>query len=548
LGKNPIHWMSWEKPAFDRAREQGRPVFVLAAPAWVSGGPEGARSLLEEGCLGDLIESRFVPVAVDPQRVPLLEGYGLRQFPSALVLDADGAPMARLGSLDAHFLRDALPGIALGAGSAGRAASDPMGRVSVPFIPESDGDLERGLEALEDIRDRVRSALRSEAFELEPSQAKIEALRFLIRYSTYRSEREDMERAVEQLHSLAHSPFYDGVEGGFFGEMRAGGPATHKLLRHNADWLILALRICRLPGAEFALPLARGIFHYLQHRLQRPGGGFAASQREDAAYYALSGEERRRISPPPADPIFYTAPNAMAARAFCKGWRFLGEVAYLDQALVTHEALSACVEGGDGSLAHAFDGTPAGAGTLEDAVELGQAYLGLYHATLEPRFLEGLRRAAGRVAGDYRNPAGEGFLDLPLSARIPGLPFRPVADASQNARACTFLMLASAQLGEESLASSARRTIGALLASPPEDLTALSLLGDALLAALYPMAVLEVITDGSREQRFQVLERLREMAPLHAVITHRGPAPREGMQRLPRVVSHCGGKRTEVVV
>lgn len=548
MGKNAICWMSWDRLAFDRARGSARPVLVLAAPTWVSGGPEGVRASLEEGCLGDLIGSQFVPIAADPEAVPQLQGYGLSEFPSVLVLDADGAPLARLGALDGRLLREALPGIALGAVSAPRSAFQPMGSFRVPFVPDSDGDLERGLEALETIRGRVRGALRTEAFELGPTQAKIEALRFLIRYSTYTAEREDVERAVDQLHSIAHSSFYDGVEGGFFGEVRSSGTGTHKLLRHNADWLILALRICRLPGAEFALPLAKGIFHYLQHRLQRPGGGFAASQRADEAYYALSGEERRRISTPPSDPILYTTPNALAVRAFCKGWRFLGEAAYLDQALATYEVLSSSVEGGDGSLAHACNGEPKGVGTLEDSVEMGQAYLGLYHATLEPRFLEGLRRAAGRVAAEFRNPAGEGFLDLPLRSAVPGLPFRPAAEAAQNARACTFLLLASAQLGDESLASSARRTIGALLSSPPQDLTALSLLGDALLAALYPMAVLEVITDGSREQRFQVLERLREMDPLYAVITHRGPAPREGMQRLPRLVSHCGGKRTEVVI
>ncbi len=547
MGKNPVHWMSWDRPAFDKARELGRPLLVLAAPAWTPGGPEGARGVLEEGSLGDLVESRFVAVAADPQRVPQLESYGPTELPAALVLDTDGSPLARL-ALDGHLLREALPGIALGAEAGRDGGHRRLGAFSVPLVPESDGDLERGLEALESFRERVRRAVGSGAFELEATQSKIEVLRFLIRYSTYASEREDLDRAVEHLHSLAHSSFYDGVEGGFFGEVRSSGTSTHKLLRHNADWLILALRICRLPGAEFALPLARGIFHYLQHRLQRPGGGFAASQRGDAAYYALAGEERRRIAPPPVDPVLYTAPNALAVRALCKGWRFLGEAAYLDQALATYETLAKSVEREGGSLAHAFDGAPVGAGTLEDAVEVGRAYLGLYHATLEPRFLEGLRRAARRVATGFRNPAGEGFLDLPPEARTPGVPYRPVVDSAQNARACTFLLLASAQLGEESLAASARRTVGALLASPPEDLTGLSLLGDALLAALYPMAVFEAITDGSREQRFKVLERLREMGPLYAVVTHRGPAPREGMQRLPRLVSHCGGKRTEIPV
>jgi uncharacterized protein YyaL (SSP411 family) len=179
---------------------------------------------------------------------------------------------------------------------------------------------------------------------------------------------------------------------------------------------------------------------------------------------------------------------------------------------------------------------------------MGQAHLALYHSTLEPRFLEGVRRAAQRIVGSYRNPGGEGFLDTSPQSADSGIPFRPTADAAQNARACSFLLLASAQLGEEQLAVPARRTLGALLASPPAELMGLSLLGDALLVALYPVAVYEAITDGSETQRFRVLERLRQLGCAHAVVTHRKPGAREGMQQLPRLVRHCGNQRTEVVV
>ena len=61
------------------------------------------------------------------------------------------------------------------------------------------------------------------------------------------------------------------------------------------------------------------------------------------------------------------------------------------------------------------------------------------------------------VVGDFKNPAGEGFIDSRLPSEPFGVPLRPVADAALNARASAFLLLASAQLGDESLSAPGAR-------------------------------------------------------------------------------------------
>jgi uncharacterized protein YyaL (SSP411 family) len=357
-----------------------------------------------------------------------------------------------------------------------------------------------------------------------------------------------MERAVRHLHALGHSSLYDDVEGGFFGGVDTDRARTFKLLRDNSNWLMLALDLSRVPGAGFAFPMAKGILHYLHNRFLLPGGSFGNSQAENPAYYALSGEARRHVDCPPVDRTVYTAPNAMVVHALCKGWRNLGEPTYLQQAVNSFAALKASVEGSGGVWRHGFREAALGEGTLEDTVEVGHAYLALYHSTLEPDYLEGLETMAHRVANDYKNPAGEGFLDVRLPGGSPGVPYRPISDTAQNAKASLFLLLASAQLADESLSVPARGALGTLAANIPEDLAALGLLGSALLVALFPLGVYEAITDGSQAQRFRVLERLRQLGAPPAVITHRLPDPCEGMQRLPRLLGRCGAKRNEVVV
>lgn len=555
MAKTALHWRAWAPDSFLEAAKSRKPVFLWVAPSWFLGGPIASRLHLEEGPLGDLLASNFIPMAVDPEevsQVPLW--YGLTDFPAALVLAPDGRPLASLTSPGTRVLRELLSAASSWLEPCGTAPPAVMALCNVPYIPPAVGNLERGLEVIESVKDRVLGALEEETFSGASPPSQIEAIRFLSRFSFATGARKPLAHAIKRLHTLGHSNLYDAVEGGFFGG--AGGERTgtfhktrtFKLLRHNADWLMLALGLCREREAAFALPMARGILHYLHNRLLLPGGSFGNSQAEDPAYYALKGEERRQLETPPMDETVYTAPNAMVVRALCKGWRLLGEPAYLQQALDAFTPLKKSVEDPSGALAHGFRGVALGEGTLEDTVEMGHAYLALYHSTLEPDYLEGVGRMARRVVVDFKNPAGEGFLDSRLPSGSSGVPFRPVVDSAQNTKASLFLLLASAQLGDESLSAPARGALGALAANPPEDLASLGLLGNALVVALFPLGVYEAITDGSEDQRFRVLERLRQMGPPPAVITHRLPAPREGMKRLPRLLGYCGNKRHEVVV
>lgn len=548
MSKADIRWMPWGPGAFEAARISGRPLLVRLSAFWAARESASLRACLENGLAGPLAPDRFVLVEADADRVPELRlRYALGQVPSAFVLSADGTLLARLSALDPSRLRTVLAGVAAAASVDISSERAGLGVCAVPLVPPGEGNLERGIETLETLREAVQMALGRGFPSGVPVQAQAGALQFLLGRAAQTGDEEGVSWVVERLHELAHSPLYDAVEGGFFGEVEPSGPRPVKLLGQNAEWLILALRLSRDPGAAFAPSLARGILHYLQNHLLMPGGAFGHAQRDDSGYYRLAGDERRRVPSAEVDPTVYTASNALAVRALCKGWRLLGESAYLDQALRTYALLTSSMIL-PGGVAHAFPAEASGTGYLEDALEMGRAGLALYHSTLDPRYLDDVRAMAATVAKDFKNPAGEGFLDLLPAAQPKGVPKRPVVDRALNARAASFLLLASAQLEEESWAASARGALGALVDDPGDDLEALSLTGSALLVALSPMAVFEAITDGSREQRFQVLERLRQIGVSDAVVTHRCPAPKEGMQRLPRLVGTCGNQRHEILV
>lgn len=548
MAKVPIQWRTWSSEAFDEARSCGRPVFLLVTAFWSEAAADAPAALCGDAVTGALLRESFVPILVDGERMPAVPlQYGLASFPSCAVLRSDGALMAGFGGADPHELREVLHSMSLAACLASPIRTVGLGAFCVPFVPPAGRDLERGLEKIEHIRQRVAQAMDPEAPDL-PSLGGdlIQPLRFLLHYGASAGDKEAIQRAVSVLHAVGHSPLYDGVEGGFFMGMDGSRPRTQKLLRDNAQWLILALRAAQEPDGGFGLLLAKGILHYLQQHLLTPEGFFANSQREDRAYYPLNKEQRRFVAPPPVDPTAFAASNAMAVRSLCKGWRLLGERTYLEMALRTFAFIRDNLAAPDGTLAHYHAQSPGGVGHLDDLMEMGQAYLALYHSTLEPSYLDAVRMVARQMVVSFANPGGVGFLNMRLHHHAQRVPLMPVVDYELNARAAGFLILASAQLEEESLAAPAKAVLAALMEAQEPDLSGLSILGNALMSTLYPMPVFEAVTDGSSRQRFMVLERLRGMATSFSVVTHRLATPREGMQPLPRLVGHCGGQQRDI--
>lgn len=548
MAKVPIRWRTWSSESFDEARSCGKPVFLLVTAFWSEAAAEAPSALCSDGVTGALLRESYVPVLVDGERMPAVPlQYGLTSFPSCAVLRSDGTLMAGFGSADPHTLRDVLHSMSLAACLASPVHAVGLGAFSVPYVPPAGRDLERGLEKIEHIRQRLTQAMDPEAPDLAGLGGDlVQPLRFLLHYGTSAGDKESIQRAVSVLHAVGHSPLYDGVEGGFFMGMDGPRPRTQKLLRDNAQWLILALRAAREQEGGFGLLLAKGILHYLQQHLLTREGYFANSQREDRAYYPLNKEQRRFVAPPPVDPTAFTATNALAVRALCKGWRLLGERTYLDMALRTFGFVRDNLAAPDGALAHYHARTPGGLGHLDDLVEMGQACLALYHSTLEPSYLDAVKMVARQMVTSFANPGGVGFLNMRLAHHSQRVPLMPVVDYELNARAAGFLILASAQLEEEALAAPAKAVLAALLETEEPDLSGLSILGNALMSTLYPLPVFEAVTDGSPRQRFMVLERLRGMATSFSVVSHRLATPREGMQPLPRLVGHCGGQRRDI--
>jgi len=326
-----------------------------------------------------------------------------------------------------------------------------------------------------------------------------EILRFLVKYAIQSGDAALKGRLLDLLRRMADSPLYDAEEGGFF-----EGRDTRKALSTNTIWMLAALRLHLVTGDRLCLGLARGILRFLHSRLRLPGGGFAAGQASDEAYHRLSARERALVAPPALEPCRDGLSCFTAAQAFAKAGGVLGEPAYL---AIARKSLEAGEEG-------------RGQESLRWRAERGAARLALFHAGLEEGDLETVREIAGRLAGET------------LGERVsPG-------DLSRCAR---FLLLASIQFQEEGWEAAGRQMVASLARRAPGEEAAPEVLGNALLAVVYPPAVFTAVTDGSRAQRERVLLALRAFRAPYALVVHRPPSAAEAMQALPRLYGLCGG-------
>lgn len=548
MARGNVTWRSWGPALFEEAKAGRRPVLLLATTFWAEGSERAPSALASEGAAA-LLRERVIPAWVDADRQPeVASRYGLADFPSCALLGPEGALLCRFDPGACDRLKDLLEAAAVIAEFKGACACGSLESFVLSPSRQGGGALERGMEALETIRDKVDAALRPES-ELPGAVLSADLsllIRFLYYFGRYTGSKEALERSLAALHRVAHSALYDPVEGGFFGICGPQGRRTYKRLDENARWLLLALEVSREPEGHFALPLARGILHYLQSRLATPAGAFLGAQGPDPGYYELSAEERRRVSPPAVDDTVYLGGNALAISAFAEGWRLFGEEAFLNLAMGARRFVRENLTGPDGTLAHCFGRSPEGAASLEAAAEMARAEFALYRATLAPEHLRVAGDLARAVAARLQGSLPSGVAAPPASPRVPGAPSFSKMEFEGGVRACELLIHASAQLDDEALAGPARSALAALLEGSASSLASQALLGSSLLAALYPVAVLEVVTDGSEGQRRQALGKLNRMNLLHTVVSIHSPSKGESMMTLPRMIGRCGSQRREI--
>ena len=313
---NPVDWYPWGEEAFEKARREGKPVFLSIGYATCHWCHVMARESFESPAVAEILNRSFVPVKVDREERPDVDAVymeacvalnGSGGWPLTLLLTPEGEPFFAGTYLPRENRGRQLGLIPLLQAVEAKWKQDRQGlektagelsaflRRERPLQPGAlDEELpKRAYEQLKGIFDEEYGG-----FGTAPKFPAPQNLLFLLRYAALTGEKEARRMAEKTLQQMARGGIYDQIGGGFarYSTDREWlAPHFEKTLYDNA-----LLALCYTEAwqeGRFALyrRIAEETLDYCLRELKSPCGGFCSGQDadsdgEEGKYYLLTPE------------------------------------------------------------------------------------------------------------------------------------------------------------------------------------------------------------------------------------------------------------------
>ena len=412
--------MEWGADAFERAREEDRPILLSISAVWCHWCHVMDETTYSDPSVIEAINRRFVPVRVDNDRRPDINArYNMGGWPTTAFLTPDGRTLTGATYLPPAQMHRALEEIArFYAERKDEIAELPAMSRSHDALRESagagdlsDAPIARLLENLESNFDEEFGG-----FGDEPKFPQPEVLEFLLSEWRVSGNHRYYAMAAQTMRGMSRGGMYDHVEGGFFRYSTTRDwsvPHFEKMAEDHSGLLrVLATLSTFAPTDDVHTTLVSAA-NYVRNVLLDPQTGFfGGSQDADEAYFALPLEERRHLIAPFVDRTSYTNWTCALAGTFFHVARTLDDDALLAQAVTTLDNVAERLVDADGLLYHVLvpGGEPEVRGLLTDHVAYLRALLDAHEVTGEERFLGRARALAQTTIESFEAPGG-GFYD-----------------------------------------------------------------------------------------------------------------------------------------
>lgn len=354
-----IRYAEYSQEAFDQARREGKPIFLLLSAVWCYWCKTYKEQALETPQVSAYLNQYFVSIFVDhDRRVDLARRYS-RGLPTTVLMDPEGQVRHTFsGIVNAEKLLWALNQLRqeIATTKAGPTISPrPAARAEPPSpeTPESYRALLGRLDRyLEENLDQKQGG-----FGTRRKHPRAWFLSYLLDRYAEVGEARYLDASRRTLDGVLHG-LYDPVEGGFFrfsGSRDWRDAHTEKLSHLNASLVAVMLEAHRATGDPRYREAADKTIGYLLQRLYDSGaGGFYGSQAASKTYYRLNPVERRRVTPPSINRIKYAAWNGQVVLALLLAGRATGREDLRAAALKSLDFLRAHLLTTRG-VAHLFD-------------------------------------------------------------------------------------------------------------------------------------------------------------------------------------------------
>lgn len=408
-----LKWVTWTDNLFEQAEKENRLVILDLEAVWCHWCHVMDEKTYSNAEVAQLLRDHFICVKVDQDSRPDLstryDDYG---WPATIFFDSKGQELAkRQGFIKPNEMVDLLKKL-----------------VAKP-VPEEEAKKPAAIQYSSETS--LSKALRAELLKkhidgYDPDEG---AWGFGHKFLDWDSVEFALARAHDgnqQAAQMARKTMVgqinliDPVWGGVY-QYSTDGDWNHKHFEKIMQMQGENLKIFSLGHMYFKDPkflkAAQDIEKYLRTFLMSPEGAFYTSQDADVKkgqhsewYFKLSDAERKKHGIPRIDKHVYARENGWAINGLVWLYRATGDKKYLDEALKATDYIIKNRSLAGGGFSH--DAKDAAGPYLGDSLYMGRAFLSLYEATGDRKWLTKSQQTADFINAHFQDKDHAGFVSM----------------------------------------------------------------------------------------------------------------------------------------
>ena len=336
---NPVDWLAWGKTAFDKARNEDKPIFLSIGYSTCHWCHVMAHESFEDERVAEVLNRDFVPIKIDREERPDIDriymlyvqaSTGTGGWPMSVWLTPDLKPFfgGTYFPPDSRYGRPGFRDLLVHLSQVWKNERDKVELSGKSIAEQLQAMSATAPVAQEPERELLHAAFRQfeRAFDKRqggfggaPKFPRPVVLNFLIRYSFQENNPEALAMVTHTLQSMAAGGMHDHLGGGFHRysvDQNWFVPHFEKMLYDQAQLAIAYLEAYQATGDRKLAAVARDVLDYVLRDLTSDEGGFYSAEDADSpdpenpthsgegSFYIWRKSEIDSVLGPEASPAF----------------------------------------------------------------------------------------------------------------------------------------------------------------------------------------------------------------------------------------------------
>jgi len=337
---NPVDWYPWTEEAFERARQEEKPIFLSVGYSTCHWCHVMERESFSDPAIAEVLNQHFVSIKVDREERPDVDGIymtyvqattGSGGWPMSVFLTPDLKPFfgGTYFPPDDRFGRPGFRSVLLRVAEAwqkdgarirqsAERVTQELGRMVNAGVSEGGAPQ---ISALENAYQQIRASYDPNygGFGEAPKFPRPVVLNFLLRDYARSGRQEALEMTLHTLRAMAAGGIHDPLGGGFHRYSTDAAwhvPHFEKMLYDQAQLAASYVETYQITHDPFFRETARDILEYVRRELRAPEGGFYSAEDADSlietgkpehgegAFYVWEAAQIERVLGPDTAAVF----------------------------------------------------------------------------------------------------------------------------------------------------------------------------------------------------------------------------------------------------